>query len=481
MAMQRAAKASWTERYGATHQWKRVNDFPAGIERPRKVRLYQRAGHYLLNWWDPEQKKNLSERIDGDLLEALMRARAIDERVVNYRRSGAGQRKLTHELLVDHFLEYQSHRAEAGEIDHATVDRYRTALGHYMNFVGTNSDRKWSTVNRIDEDFALQFAVFLRQLEVSPNGHANTARRRLRSPEFVQSVVRSMLRWAAASNAGALLGDGFRNPFQGRIRKTESVHADLFGEPDITLDMASEFLRACDEYQLPVFTLLVFYGLRPSELSFAFRESLTEDWLSIICRPELAYFTKGRRDKRLPLIDPVRALLSSQRRTGLVFHNRLTAKSQITPTLKNLSVEELAGEFSHRCDSVESRDFRKIRDQVIRNAGGLNYDRIEHEFHKIARQLNWPQLATLKDFRHLFNTSMQNAGMPEFYRRYLLGQSPGRSALVNYTHLNDLRNQYERAVNTVYRPLLITLDELTRNQACASPVVTKPPQTNQTA
>ena len=481
MAMQRAAKASWTERYGATHQWKRVNDFPAGIERPRKVRLYQRAGHYLLNWWDPEQKKNLSERIDGDLLEALMRAREIDERVVNYRRSGAGQRKLTHELLVDHFLEYQSHRAEAGEIDHATVDRYRTALGHYMNFVGTNADRKWSTVNHIDEDFALQFAVFLRQLEVSPNGHANTARRKLRSPEFVQSVVRSMLRWAAASNAGALLGDGFRNPFQGRIRKTESVHADLFGEPDITLDMASKFLRACDEYQLPVFTLLVFYGLRPSELSFAFRESLTEDWLSIICRPELAYFTKGRRDKRLPLIDPIRALLSSERRTGVVFHNRLTAKSQITPTLKNFSVEELAREFSHRCDSGEFRDFRKIRDQVIRNAGGLDYDRIEHEFHKIARHLNWPQQATLKDFRHLFNTSMQNAGMPEFYRRYLLGQSPGRSALVNYTHLNDLRNQYERAVNTVYRPLLITLDELTQNQACASPVVTKPPQTNQTA
>lgn len=142
MAMQRAAKASWTEKYGATHQWKRVNNFPAGIERPRKVRLYQRAGHYLLNWWDPEQKKNLSERIDGDLLEALMRAREIDERVVNYRRSGAGQRKLKHEILVDHFLEYQSHRAEAGEIDHATVDRYRTALGHYMNFVGTNADRK---------------------------------------------------------------------------------------------------------------------------------------------------------------------------------------------------------------------------------------------------------------------------------------------------------------------------------------------------
>jgi hypothetical protein len=47
--------------------------------------------------------------------------------------------------------------------------------------------------------------------------------------------------------------------------------------------------------------------------------------------------------------------------------------------------------------------------------------------------------------------------MPEFYRRYLLGQSPGRSALVNYTHLNDLRHQYEQAVNKTLKPLLAVL------------------------
>jgi hypothetical protein len=65
----------------------------------------------------------------------------------------------------------------------------------------------------------------------------------------------------------------------------------------------------------------------------------------------------------------------------------------------------------------------------------------------------------MKDFRHLFNTSMQNAGMPEFYRRYLLGQSPGRSALVNYTHLNDLQQQYTRAVESIYRLLLDAVKE----------------------
>ena len=458
-----AFHSSWNERYGERHRWERVTDFPAGIIPPKKVRLYRRADHYLLNWWDPQEKKNLSERIDGDLLEALIRTREIDDRVVNFRRSGVGRRKLSHEQVVQEFLTYQQRRADAGEIDSGTVNRYRTALGHYLKFVEEGASKKWPTVNRINQDFVLDFATFLNQLEVSPNGHANTTKRKLRSPEFVQSVVRSMLRWAADPNGGAMLGDGFRNPFHGRMRRTDAVQADLFGEPDITLDMANKFLAECDDYQLPIFAILVFYGLRPSELSFAFREDFNDEWLSIVCRPELAYFTKGRRDKRLPMIEPLRSLLASDRTQGLLFQNRLTARSQIEPTLLNYSLQELIVEFSQRYESANSANTSRVRDHVIRDAGGLDYDRIEHEFHKIARRLNWPRAATLKDFRHLFNTSLQNAGMPEFYRRYLLGQSPGRSALVNYTHLNDLRRQYERAIADVYSPLISTIEKRMAN------------------
>ena len=38
--------------------------------------MYQRADHFLLNWWDPGEKKNRSERVAGDLLAALTRAAA---------------------------------------------------------------------------------------------------------------------------------------------------------------------------------------------------------------------------------------------------------------------------------------------------------------------------------------------------------------------------------------------------------------------
>jgi hypothetical protein len=71
----------------------------------------------------------------------------------------------------------------------------------------------------------------------------------------------------------------------------------------------------------------------------------------------------------------------------------------------------------------------------------------------------------LKDVRHLFATTLGNAGMPEFYRRYLMGHSPGKAAIVTYTHLNELRIRYEEAVHRCFQPLVETvmqrIDELT--------------------
>jgi hypothetical protein len=65
--------------------------------------------------------------------------------------------------------------------------------------------------------------------------------------------------------------------------------------------------------------------------------------------------------------------------------------------------------------------------------------------------------AGMPECRNAGMPECRNAGMPEFYRRYFLGQSPGRSALVNYTHLNDLRHQYEQAVSKTLKPLLAVL------------------------
>jgi hypothetical protein len=65
---------TWSQRYGDRHRLERIKVFPPGIAGPKKVRIYQRAGHYVLQWWDKPEKRNLCERINGDLLAALIRA-----------------------------------------------------------------------------------------------------------------------------------------------------------------------------------------------------------------------------------------------------------------------------------------------------------------------------------------------------------------------------------------------------------------------
>lgn len=99
-----------------------------------------------------------------------------------------------------------------------------------------------------------------------------------------------------------------------------------------------------------------------------------------------------------------------------------------------------------------------LREQVLREAGGLGYDEIEGEFTHLARQLNWPRSATLKDLRHLFSTSLANAGMPEPYRQYLMGHAPSEAPIMSYTHLNKIGEEYRRALTGELAPVFAVLE-----------------------
>src|SRR4051812_1246628 len=89
--------SAWSARYGDKHALRRVTTFPTGIIAPVKVRLYERAGHYVLQWWDPAARANRSDRVDGDLVSAIARARQIEERLAHFRSGGCGVRRLSHD------------------------------------------------------------------------------------------------------------------------------------------------------------------------------------------------------------------------------------------------------------------------------------------------------------------------------------------------------------------------------------------------
>jgi hypothetical protein len=108
---------------------------------------------------------------------------------------------------------------------------------------------------------------------------------------------------------------------------------------------------------------------------------------------------------------------------------------------------------------TSARQRQQFRYAVLRDAGGLTYKLIQGEFRQVASRLGWPATATLKDFRHLCQTVLDNGGLSISERQYLLGQSLGSAAIVAYTHLNQLPARYRQAVETGFRPVLAAIDQ----------------------
>lgn len=457
---QGASTTSWSSKYGQRHRLRWITEFPAGITPPSKVRIYARNGHFLIQWWDPGEKTNLCRRINGDLIDAIAAARAVESRLQSLRKSGQRPRRLSHEDLIKRFLDDLGQRADAGEIAPGTVDRYGAALAHYLAFVESPGlKKKYPHPTLADRSFALEFASFLANRQVAPNGHDNGARRPLRGQRFILDAVRAVYEWADDPDRGDCMPSGFRNPFRKGVLDRRSTAADPLAPPDITGEMATAFMEACDSYQLRLFAPMLICGLRAAEPVFLFAENLTDGWLRVGSIPQLAYMTKGRRDKRLPLLDEIAQLWGVPNRSpvGLLLVRRAVYEGRESPPLSGASINDLAQEFDrrrHRFAASTAKQKQRIRDAVMRDAGALNYDQINLEFRRMTRMLGWPASATLKDFRHLFATQMAAAGLAEHERRYLLGHAPDRDSISTYTHLCGLETHYRNAVERSWPEIL---------------------------
>lgn len=458
-------KSNWVARYGENHRWRRVDHFLPGIIPPQKVRLYQRTDHYLLNWWDPIAGKNLSERVDGDLVTALARARQIDERILAFRTGGVGKsRRISHADVVAKFIDDLTRRANAGEIGPRTVARYRSALDHYLEFcIQQNVAKTFPTASTINRDFRLELSAFLAGRQVHGNGRAGARLQPMKGQSFIFDTIRGMFEWAADPERGGLLPEGFRNPFLKMKNSRDIFRGDQLAAPDITPAMAVAFLESCDEFQFRLFVPMILFGLRAAEPCFLFREHFEMEWVLAPCIPDLGYSTKGRRDKRFPLIgelEPCWKLLRAGSPQGLLFERRSVVEGRETALNRGHSLDQLVNRYRHECTACQANDAAvrlRIRNKLLSNAGALNYDGIEEEFRAISQKLKWPRKATLKDFRHGFATMLGNSPMADAYKKYLMGHSPGRSALMAYTHLNQLREQFTNAIFQEWPALLETI------------------------
>lgn len=446
-----------------------MTDFPLGVTAPKKVRLYRRgepAYCFILQWWDPVAKATLSDRVDDDLVAAISRARQIEERLINFKSSAQWhRRRLTHLDLVAKFTSDLRLRADVGDIDWATAIRYETALRYYLSYCDQPAtNRNYPYAAAINRAFRLAFTAFLAECTVTNNGRKHAVARPMKGQRFVLDTVRAMYEWAADPDRGGLIGAGFRNPFRRSSESRIILKGDPLAEPDITLPMALDLINACDALQLRLFVPLLLFGLRAAEPRYLFAEHVRESWIEVPCTPELNIRTKGRRDKRFPLLpelDRFWDLFRNGKKCGLIYERRAILHGNERAPMRGLSLADLIAEYQQRIEIDKDRSAvmrYHLRDQVLRQAGAITYDHIQGEFERLTHQLGWPAAATLKDLRHLFATTMNNAAMPEAYRRYLMGQAPGKAAVVAYTHLNELQRHYSEAVRREWAPLIETIN-----------------------
>ena len=403
------------------------------------------------------------------MLSALSRARLIDDRIVNFRTAGnAAKPKLGHLELVKLFLADITRRVDARLLADTTLSRYTTALHHYLDWCRSQTvEKKYPYAVNANREFRLELSAFLASRTVCGNGRKGTPRP-MKSQGMVLDVVRAMYEWAVDPDRGNLMPEGFRNPFLGGGEHRPLFVGDPLAAPKITMAMAAEFLTSCSTAEKKLFAPMIVFGLRASEPCYLFREHLTEDSLEVPNIDDLDYFTKGRRGKRFPWtpeLAGLRELLISEGKQGLLYRQSdfVDAKERESAFP---SLTEITGEYHRRLAAVDQGNHRthlKIRKQLLQETGALRYDNIEALFHRITAKLGWTVRATLKDFRHLFATTLSDANISESYRKYLLGHAPGREASVAYTHLHLLREQFANVLLNEFGPVLEVLP---------SPVVT---------
>ncbi len=343
-----------------------------------------------------------------------------------------------------------------------TVHRYRTATDHLLRFLEQHPVRH---VSHFHATHALAFVRYLRTLEVSPNGHAHTAKRRLmdKGLRYILECCRALFNFAARHRHLSPYAD---NPFTTvgveRIPVEQARPVELF-----TPDQERAFLGACDGWQFPLFLTLILTGLRPGELCHLLLPEdldLREEVVRVRNKPRLGWQVKTRNERDIPLLPELVQVLArhlGHRSAGPVFPRR-----NFSPDagLAGLTAAELAKEAEQRIAERESEagqalaraaKLRAAR-SVWAAAGALREDRLRLEFMSLTRRVGLPGQTAPKMLRHLFATRLQEANVDPLIRNLLMGHAPaghraagyglGMTAVYTHTRVETVRRQLEAAL-----------------------------------
>lgn len=323
-----------------------------------------------------------------------------------------------------------------------TVRRYRTASAHLLRFVAKDAPSLKTT--QFSPQHAERFVRYLRVLEVSPNGHPNAQRRPLldNGVRYVLETCRSMFAFAVKRRH---LSPYVENPFAelnlDRMPVEDARPIVLFSP-----EQEQAFLAECDDWQMPIFLMLMLTGLRPGELThLLLPEDLDLDArvLRIRNKPRLGWQIKTRNERDVPLASPLVEVLRrviERRTTGPVFCRRRfqhggehSFSGLSLSAMETVLATRLGGAVADRSALLSASK------SLWRDAGAIRTDRIRLEFMRVTKRIGLPTVTAPKTLRHLFATGLQDSNVDPLIRCEVMGHSTGRSGgglrmTATYTH-----------------------------------------------
>lgn len=392
-----------------------------------RVTLYPRNRTWYLRYHEQGRRRQVRAGTDKDASRQL--AAQVNAQLEVGAPAATSFEPVTLPELRRRWLDHHEHVLRSSV---ATIDRYRSASEHLLLFVRDVQPVK--QVAHFRATHAEAFVRHLRQREVAPNGHANSAKRRLRDKgvKFVLEVCRTLFAFALKRRHLPPYGE---NPFTAiqvdRIPVHDAKPITLF-----SAQQECQFLQACDDWQLPVFATLLFTGLRPGELTHLLLPEdldLAGGWLHVRNKPELGWQVKTRNERSLPLVPELVELLQLQaadRRTGPLFRRR-RFDAGAGCAMARLTRDQLRAELATRIESRQAAtrvQHRRACRRLWVEMGVLPEDRLRGEFMKRTTAIGLAPVTAPKTLRHLFATALQEANVDPLIRNQLMGHLPFHDA-----------------------------------------------------
>lgn len=343
-----------------------------------------------------------------------------------------------------------------------TIDRYRTATEHLLRFLATRPVRHAS---HFQTCHAEEFVRYLRSIQVSPNGHASTAKRPLmdKGVRYILECCRALFSYAGSRRH---LSPYAQNPFRAleidRVPIENCRPIELF-----TPEQERAFLNACDDWQYPLFLTLLLTGLRPGELSHLLLPDdldLEAGWLKVRNKAKLGWKVKTRNERDIPLLGPLVEVLRKYvggRDSGPVFQRR-RCLSSVSPAHRNdvRGLESILELQFRECqlgqsDPLNNKQKLRIAQRFWLALGAVPEDRIRLEFIRLTNKIGIPNSTAPKVLRHMFATILQEGRVDPLIRNELMGhvasgqRSAGHglamTAVYTHTRPETKRGQLEAA------------------------------------